>query len=248
MLAAERDRWALCIPVLIGCGISAYFAAAAEPTPAPTPPTPAHVYSSDTPIAMVAGEKVTEVSFVATHCVALQRYLEFTLNLPAPPPPLARLELADVPGYAPVETRVVAGTVLVVLRLGDGQEAPALAGEAAAQAWLARVALLAGKATDASEPWTRQALACEVVAQLRPSMNDHWYRRAAGRPGDLGGHSGGQGTGAGGLLVLARPALDVGRPRGAIQDVDRLRPRECRARPAREGGPLARRVVVGPAR
>ena len=35
MLAAERDRWALWIPVLIGCGISAYFAAAAEPTPWP---------------------------------------------------------------------------------------------------------------------------------------------------------------------------------------------------------------------
>jgi hypothetical protein len=162
------------VKALVACAWLA--AAAAEPTPAPAPPTPAHVYSSDTPIAVVAGEKVTEVSFVATHCVALQRYLEFTLNLPAPPPPLARLELADVPGYAPVETRVVAGTVLVVLRLGDGKEAPALAGEAAAQAWLARVALLAGKATDASEPWTRQALACEVVAQLRPSMNDHWYR------------------------------------------------------------------------
>jgi len=28
----------------------------------------------------------------------------------------------------------------------------------------------------AGEPWTRQALAGEAMAQLRPSMNDHWYR------------------------------------------------------------------------
>ncbi|MGE0667445.1 MAG: ComEC/Rec2 family competence protein [Sphingomonadales bacterium] len=32
MLAAERDRWALWIPVLAGCGIAAYFAAPAEPS------------------------------------------------------------------------------------------------------------------------------------------------------------------------------------------------------------------------
>lgn len=35
VLAAERDRWALWIPVLIGGGIAAYFAAAAEPSPWP---------------------------------------------------------------------------------------------------------------------------------------------------------------------------------------------------------------------
>jgi hypothetical protein len=36
--------------------------------------------------------------------------------------------------------------------------------------------LVAGKPANASEPWARQALACEIIAQLRPSMNDHWYR------------------------------------------------------------------------
>jgi len=35
VLEAERDRWALWIPVLIGGGIAAYFAAAAEPSPWP---------------------------------------------------------------------------------------------------------------------------------------------------------------------------------------------------------------------
>lgn len=146
--------------------------AAAEPVP----PVPAHVYTSDTPIALVAGEKVSEVSFVAAHCAALQRHLEFALNLPPPPPPLVRLEVADIPGFAPLETRVGAGTVLVVVRLGDGLVAPGRAAEAAAGAWLARVALVAGKPANASEPWARQALACEVLAQLRPSMNDYWYR------------------------------------------------------------------------
>jgi hypothetical protein len=146
--------------------------AAAEPVP----PIPAHVFSNDTPVAVVAGEKLAEVSFVAAHCTALQRHLEFGLNLPPPPPPLARLEVADIAGFAPIETRVVAGTALVVVRLGDGKEAPGRAAAAAARAWLARVALVAGKPVDVAEPWTRQALACEVVAQLRPSMGDHWYR------------------------------------------------------------------------
>lgn len=146
--------------------------AAAEPAPA----TPAHVYTNDTPIAIVAGEKLPEVSFVAAHCAALQRHLEFALNLPPVPPPLARVEVADVPGYAPVETRVAAGTVLVVVRLGDGFQAPERAAEAAARAWLARVAVAGGKPAGAGEAWVRQALACEVLAQLRPAMNDFWYR------------------------------------------------------------------------
>jgi hypothetical protein len=156
------------LSVLAACA----WLAAAEPAP----PVPAHVYSNDTLVAMVAGEKLAEVSFVAAHCAALQRHLEFALNLPPAPPPLARLEVADIPGFAPVETRVGAGTVLVVVRLGDGKEAPDRAAEAAARAWLARVALAGGKPVTAGEPWARQALAGEILAQLRPSMNDHWYR------------------------------------------------------------------------
>jgi hypothetical protein len=156
------------LSVLAACA----WLAAAEPAA----PAPAHVYANDTPVALVAGEKLAEVSYVATHCVALQRHLEHALNLPPVPPPLARLEVADVAGFAPIETRVGAGTVLVVVRLGEGRESPQRAAEAAAAAWLARVALAGGKPVTAAEPWTRQALAGEVIAQLRPSMNDHWYR------------------------------------------------------------------------
>jgi len=143
--------------------------AAAEPAP------PAHVYSSDTPIALVAGEKLAEVSYVAAHCTALQRHLEFAFSLPPVPPPMPRLEVADVPGLAPVAMRVAGGTVLVVVRLGEGKAAPSRAAEAAAQAWLSRVALAGGKPASAAEPWTRQALTCEIIAQLRPAMNDFWY-------------------------------------------------------------------------
>ncbi len=145
--------------------------AAAEPAP----PVPAQIYSSDTPIALVAGEKLSEVSYVAVHCTALQRYLEVALNLPPVPPPMARLEVAEIPGLAPVAMRVAGGSVLVVVRLGNGNGAPSRAAEAAAQAWLARVAMAGGKLASAPEPWTRQALACEVVAHLRPAMNDFWY-------------------------------------------------------------------------
>ena len=141
----------------------------------PVPPVPAHVYSSDTLVALVAGEKLSEVSYVAAHCTALQRYLEFALNLPPVPPPMARLEVADIPGLTPVAMRVAGGTVLVVVRLGDGKDAPSRSAEAAAQAWLARVAMAGGKSASAPEPWTRQALACEVIAHLRPAMNDFWY-------------------------------------------------------------------------
>lgn len=156
------------LSVLAACA----WVAAAEPAL----PDPAHVYTNETPVALVAGEKLSEVSYVAAHGVALQRHLEFALNLPPPPPPIARLEVADVKGLAPVETRVVAGTVLVVVRLGDQREASARAAEAVARTWLARIALIGGKPVTASEPWARQALACEVIAQLRPAMNDFWYR------------------------------------------------------------------------
>ena len=94
--------------------------AAAEPVP----PVPPPVFSNETPVALVTGEKLAEVSFVAAHCVALLRHLEFALNLPPPPPPLARLEVADIKGFGAVETQVGAGTVLVVVRLGAGREAP----------------------------------------------------------------------------------------------------------------------------
>jgi hypothetical protein len=146
--------------------------AAAEPAP----PAPPQVFTNDTVIATVTGERLAEVSFVAAHAVALQRHLEFALNLPAVPGPAARLEIADVPGLPPIDTRVGAGAVLVIARLSSEREAPMRAAEAVAQVWLARVALAGGKPVGGVEPWVRQALACEVLTQLRPSMNDYWYR------------------------------------------------------------------------
>lgn len=146
--------------------------AAAEPLP----PAPPRAFSNETPYALVIGENLPEVSFVAEHCVALHRHLEFALNLPPPPPPLAHIEVVAAPRPVPVETQFSAGVLRVTVRLGDGREAPGRAAEAAARAWLARVALSGGKPADAAEGWTRQALASEIVAQLRPAMNDYWYR------------------------------------------------------------------------
>lgn len=152
-------------------GLCAWLAAAD-----PLPPPPPQVYSNDTVLATVTGERVAEVSFVAAHCTALQRHLEFSLNLPPVPGPVARIEIGDVPKLAPVDTRLVGGSVLVILRLGSPHEAPERAAQAAAQAWLARVALAGGQPISGIEPWTRQAIACEILTQLRPSLNDYWYR------------------------------------------------------------------------
>lgn len=146
--------------------------AAAEPAPPVLP----RDFSNETPYALVTGEKLPEVSFVAEHCVALHRHLEFALNLPPPPPPLVHIEVVAASASSPIETHVAGGALRLVVRLGDGREAPARAAEAAARAWLARVALSGGKPADASEAWPRQALAAEVLAQLRPAMNDYWYR------------------------------------------------------------------------
>ena len=152
-------------------GLCAWLAAAD-----PLPPPPPQVYSNDTVLATVTGERVAEVSFVAAHCTALQRHLEFALNLPPVPGPVARIEIGDVPKLAPVDTRLVGSAVLIILRLGSPHEAPERAARATAQAWLARVALAGGQPVAGIEPWTRQALACEILAQLRPSLNDFWYR------------------------------------------------------------------------
>jgi hypothetical protein len=152
-------------------GLCAWLAAAD-----PLPPPPPQVYSSDTVLATVTGERVAEVSFVSAHCAALQRHLEFALNLPPVPGPVARIEIGDVAGLSPIDTRRVGPSVMLILRLGSPHEAPERAAQAAAQAWLARVALAGGQPVTGVEPWTRQALACEILAQLRPSLNDYWYR------------------------------------------------------------------------
>jgi hypothetical protein len=165
-------------------GLLATFACLAATVPAaePVAAEPSHVFTADTRIATVASEKLTEVSFLVAHCEALQRYLDFTLGMPALPPPPGRLESVDDKGEAAVEARVTGGTVLAVVRLGDRQAAPTRAAQAAATIWLARAALAGGQPAGISEPWTRQALACETLVILRPAMNDFWYREGRQEP------------------------------------------------------------------
>ena len=157
--------------------------AAATPEVAPppsAPPAPAdaapRVFLSDTRFAVVVGERLDEVSFVAAHFAALERHLEFAYGLAPLPPPKARVELVDLPKLADVDVRVLAGQVLVSLRLGPAESAPARAAEAAVRAWLRRCSLLTGGAGAEPEPWLAQALAAETLALLRPALVDLWYR------------------------------------------------------------------------
>lgn len=150
--------------------------AAAPASPEASPAEPPRVFLNESKVATVYGERLPEVSFVAAHCEALDRYLQYSLTLPPLPPPSARLELNDVRGWSDVETRVSAGQVLVVLRLGPAASAPDLSAAAAAQVWVARTATLAGKPVSGAEPWVRSALAGEVLALLRPAVVDFWYR------------------------------------------------------------------------
>jgi hypothetical protein len=159
----------------------ACLAAAAADVPAPVAPPPAaatgpRVFLNDTRHAVVVGESLEQVGFVAAHFAALERHLEFAYNLTALPPPKARVELVDLPGLADIDVRVLAGQVLVSLRLGPAEGAADRAASAAAQAWLRRVDLLAGGKRPAPEAWLRPALACETLALLRPALVDLWYR------------------------------------------------------------------------
>lgn len=159
-----------------GVLVTGVWMAAAVPAVEPPEVPPPHVYAGDTRLAVVASERQPQVSFVVAHCEALQRYLELTLGMPPLPPPLARLEIVDIPGWAPVDCRLVGGTVLTVVRLDDALEAPSRAAEAVARTWVARTATAGRKSIGASEGWVRQALACETLVSLRPAMNDYWFR------------------------------------------------------------------------
>ena len=102
--------------------------AAATPEVAPPPASSAstepsaiadpRVFFNETRFAVVLGERLNEVSFVAAHLAAFERHLEFAYGLAPLPPPKARVELVDLPGFADVDVRVLAGQVLVSLRLG----------------------------------------------------------------------------------------------------------------------------------
>ncbi len=154
------------------------------PAPAAVPAGPAEprVFLNDTRLAVVVGERLDEVSFVAAHFAAFERHLEFAYGLAPLPPPKARIELVDLPKLADVDVRVLAGQVLVSVRLGPPEAAPARAAEAAVRAWLRRCALLAGGPTVEPEPWLAQALAAETLALLRPALVDLWYRDGLREP------------------------------------------------------------------
>ena len=155
--------------------------AAATP-PEPTVVEPPRVFVNETPIAHVFGEKLPQVSFVAAHCEALQRYLQFNLGMPELPPPVARLEIADLKNFADIQARLAGGQVLVVVRVTEDEQAPQRCAEAAAVTWLARAAVAGGKPVDAFEPWVKQALAAETLALLRPAMVDFWFREGLSQP------------------------------------------------------------------
>ncbi|MFM7241376.1 MAG: hypothetical protein ACKO3A_04645 [Opitutia bacterium] len=158
------------------------------PPPAPVAPTApaavadARVFFNETRFALVVGERLDDVSFVAAHFAALERHLEFAYGLAPLPPPKTRVDLVDLPGFADVDVRVLAGQVLVSLRLGGAERSPALAAEAAVRAWLRRCALLAGGSAREPEPWLAQALAAETLALLRPALVDLWYREGLREP------------------------------------------------------------------
>ena len=162
----------------------ACLAAAAADVPAPGVPVAApsaeaagpRVFLNDTRHAVVVGERLEEVGFVAAHFAAFERHLEFAYNLAALPPPKARVEIVDLPGFADVDVRVLAGQVLVSLRLGPADGAADRAASAAVQAWLRRAELIAGVKRPPPEAWLRPALACETLALLRPALVDLWYR------------------------------------------------------------------------
>ncbi len=164
------------------------FLAAGVPAVEPTPAEP-RLFSNENGLAVVLGHELAEVSYVATHCAALERYTQQVLAVPAFPTalngvaqPKARIEVIDLPGQPDVSVRILSGQVVVSVRVTTPSQAAQQAAEAAARAWVARAAFAAGRPLTASEPWVTQALAAEVRALLRPSLVDLWYREGRVQP------------------------------------------------------------------
>lgn len=166
----------------LGC-LAALAAQAADPAPVPpAAPAEARVTLRETDLATVVSPHVASMSFVAAHVDALEVHLRAVARVGAPPGSKPRIEAADVPGLPDVACSVSGGHVLVAVRLGSAADAPLRAGEAAARAWLAAASVASGRPSAQPAPWAPPALAAEAVAQLRPSMVDLWYRRAAAAP------------------------------------------------------------------
>lgn len=170
------------------------FLAAGEPAAPATTPPPAipvaasepaapRIFANEGGLAVVMGYELAEVSFVAAHAAALERYTQQVLAVPpipavvnGVPQPKARLELVDLPGQPDVSARTLSGQVVVSLRLAAPETSAARASTAVARTWCARVAVAAGQPVGSSEAWVVQALAGETRALLRPALVDLWYR------------------------------------------------------------------------
>jgi len=158
------------------------FLAAGEPAAAPAPEAP-RIFANEGGLAVVLGYDLAEVSFVAVHCSALERYTQQVLAIPpipgvvnGVPQAKGRLEIVDLPGQPDVSVRVQSGQAIVSLRLTAASMTAEQASVAAARTWIARVAVAAGQPVTVSEPWVAQALASETRALLRPALVDFWYR------------------------------------------------------------------------
>lgn len=135
-----------------------------------------HVYSNDSTLGLILGHDLTEVGYVAAHCEAADRYLRQILFVPTLPPPKARIEILDIADTPNVSVRNFGGEAFVQVQLGKATDPSKVAAEVAAQTWLARVAIAAGKPVDTAPRWLQVALIAETRAALRPSLLDLWYR------------------------------------------------------------------------
>lgn len=149
-------------------------------TPSSTPevtPVEPRLYVNETSLGVVLGYNLTEISFVASYCEAMNRYMEQVIFMPSLPPPKARIELIDAKNAPAVSVRNLGGEILTQINIKvEGDSSDQIA-EAAACTWLARAALAGGRPFDKSPIWLRQALKYEIIGQLRPSMVDWWYRQ-----------------------------------------------------------------------
>ncbi len=149
-------------------------------TPPATPEVPRaepHLYINETSLGVVLGYNLNELSFVASHCEAINRYMEQVLFMPALPPPKARIELVEVKNAPPVSVRNLSGEILTQININTKEDISDQVAEAVACTWLARAALAGGRPCDKSPVWLRQALKSEITGLLRPAMVDWWYRQ-----------------------------------------------------------------------
>ena len=108
------------------------FLAAGEPVAAPVPaPEAPRIFANEGGLAVVLGHELAEVSFVAVHCSALERYTQQVLAIPAIPGVVngvpqakGRLEIVDLPGQPDVSVRAQAGQVIVSARRSGHRKPP----------------------------------------------------------------------------------------------------------------------------